>query len=184
MKWTEIVSLGISGSAAIFTLIIFLIRKKLERNQIINELVKEYSTTIMGIAVERLWKLFKKECNNDEKILIEKYIEIKQRDDLKNVSGDKKDYFLHFQRRRVSKFYQRMAYYYNAKVLKKKDINSNWKKGDLRIIPKIIFPIETEAMSRLNVKEGTPQSEIDENIWNTKIDFLYMLEFYRAFEDC
>ncbi len=136
-----------AAAAAFFALRISIIsNRKTISLQIINELYNEYRSVEMFNAIKELWRFYTEDCKEDEKILIENYIERCK----KERKNDKQENTLNFMRRRVSIYYQIVASYYNNKLLPRR----LWKKIrttiDLNIIVSLLKPLEWKAVSQVN----------------------------------
>ena len=85
-------------------------------------------------------------------------------------------YDVHYQRRMVTFFYQKMAALKYQKIIDQEIINTVWTKGDLSIIDKILIPIMREAMPKIL---GGPIVELDD----MHISFKNMQKLYDEAED-
>lgn len=130
--------------AVFFAYTAWKISKRTFRHQLINDLFKEFRTPEMGVSIKRLHDFYRS-CNEDKKTLIAKYKNeyYKIATDLDNLES------LHNHRRRVSSFFQQVSIlaYKDKKI--KYIIYEVWKKYNLEIIPKILAPIEMEAVRPL-----------------------------------
>ncbi len=167
---SDIGTLIVATIAVGFSIGAWSLSKRTYRNQIINDLHKEYASNEIGSALQRIWDL-KRECDKEAKdtilhvspemknhwyitgndkesdtekystqLLIHKYVKIYKKE-RKKIDIEKT---LHFQRRRISIFYQNISAiavkdrYYRAFLWQ------TWKLGDFNTI-KILEPLEMIA---------------------------------------
>jgi hypothetical protein len=155
----------ISASAAIIAaLVTYSLYRITKRNliyQVLVNLQMEYRSPEMQYAIMRLWDFYK-ECNKDEETLMKKYG--KKYDDEKNWLKKQKEKpiealktTLDHQRRLVSQFYGHLAALYTNKIIPPDVIFATWSEKDLRIIPKIIIPMENKLLEILHKDSREPQ---------------------------
>ena len=177
--FTQYVGAVAAFSAAVFIFLSFLMAKrsweearetrkdtkKTLEKQTFLDLRREYRSKEMGIAIARLWKLYREDCKEQRKALIDQYF--------KESKGDQKFQMdcIHNQRRMVSQFYQELENLLRHKIVNKKLVLTYWTAGDLEIIPNIIEPIETVAIPKLMGNDPTPKSKWPE--WITNLLDLY-----------
>jgi hypothetical protein len=134
--------------AFIVSIFAWLLSKRLYRNQIINELYKQYGSTEMGISLNKIWEL-KRECDKEAKNvesisnakMVEKYCK-KYIEEIAVIEES-----LHFHRRRVSIFYQNIASIADNDRYYKKFLKQVWKLGDFNTI-KVLEPLEMIAVPK------------------------------------
>jgi hypothetical protein len=121
-------------------------RRNLKR-EIVNDLFKEYSSEDMGAAIHALHEAFRtstgKKTNDD----------IGWEDKRKWIDHYKAlysagDYTLHYQRRMVSSFYQRIAFSAKGRFVKR-TVLEMWGQKDHPFVLNLLMPIETIAMPEL-----------------------------------
>ncbi|NIN52867.1 MAG: hypothetical protein GTN80_07255 [Nitrososphaeria archaeon] len=132
-------------------------------HHILEDIQKEYRSPRMLLAVKSLWDFYrkygedkpedefvgeyKKRCDKDDKwVLFQK----------KNKRFEFVEATLHNQRRLVSHFYQHLAVLKEKKILPEDLIYSKWSEADLRIIPKILFPIENYLRAKIHEPKLEP----------------------------
>jgi len=113
--WQSLITVVISGVIIFFA---YKIPRRVLTNQIFSNLLKEYRSDRMGVAVKKLWEFFEHTCNGDRnkietfiEIIVNEYKRI-YREEIE--SGKKKTLkdlqnTLHFHRRIVSQYYQQLA---------------------------------------------------------------------------
>lgn len=126
------------------------------------KLLSDYRSKDMGNYVEKLWTVYRNECNEDESELVNFYIR-----DFYSNAREKRE--IHFERRMVSHYFQHMAILNKKRTLKTHIIKLMFQQNGLEIIPKIILPIEINALPYCTNKKYTKRIPT-----NLKI----MLEFY------
>jgi len=137
--------------------------KKVVVNQTLLELGNDYRSPQMGYAIKQLWDYYRK---YGEENFVREYEKIRKDEDNwvssldKNKRSQAVQNTLHFQRRLVSQFYQHLANLYVNKRLPKNAIYEKWLEADLRIIPKILVPIENKLRGVLH---KPPVGPLDEN---------------------
>jgi hypothetical protein len=150
--------------AGIFAYHAWSISKGQLKNQIVSELLKEYRSPEMGMAIRRLYEEFHT-CQENQEQLIERYQSV-YRNERDNLNG------LHYQRRKVSIFYQHISTLITNGIIGNTIFYSLWTKDDLKIIPDILIPIETKAIP-LSV------GKIEISPWNMPRAFTSMLDLYK-----
>lgn len=135
-----------TGVSALFIYKAWRTSKEILKNQVFADLIKEYCSTGVGIAIRELWEFYRDKCHEKKDLLVENYVFEAKR----NKTNDSN---IHYRRRIVSTFYQRMAVLRTNGVLSMPIIGSFWEKGDLEIIPKVLIPIETIAIPILIKKK-------------------------------
>jgi hypothetical protein len=135
---SDIVMALTAALAVAFSVRAWFLSKITFKHQILNDLFREYRSPEMGLVIRRMHELYAS-CSSDENKLIKKYV--KAYTDEK----DKKE-SIHFQRRRISGFYQQIAALSDKDARYRKIVYAMWNKKDLEIIPKILIPIETKAI--------------------------------------
>ena len=167
MNIVAIVGAAATVSVAVVTIFSWITSNRRTRSNVFLELQKEYGSPEMGIAIRSVWEFYEKHQKDDFiKAYADQYPLNQYRHDA-----------IHYQRRQVSHFYSKMAALrYVHKILRKKDIGSIWSKGDLRIIPKVLIPIETKALPRALRKSETKLDKLH-------ISFKNMQRLYDEAED-
>jgi len=148
MTWPIIIALmtvAVALVSSIFAARAWMTAQKALMLQLLLDVLKDYRSSEMMIAVESLWNFYKKHgkhrfteeyerLRNEERDWLQK---MPKHDRAKYAQGT-----LHYQRRLVSQFYQCLADIYVLRIVPEKLIYMQWSKSDLEIIPKIIIPLE------------------------------------------
>ena len=137
----SVISLTVALSSAIIAVFAFRFSKRQLAHNAYFNLQSEYGSPEMSFAIRRLYNLYNECKNKSSKIDTEYMIKYKEERSHQNIDEEKDT--LHFQRRLVTEFYQKMAVFYVCKIIPEYLIYKGWKKKDLRkIILEIIIPIE------------------------------------------
>jgi hypothetical protein len=134
-----VMALGAVG-AFLFAVRAWVISKHTLRHQVLDSFFREYRSHSMGVAVQKMYDLMR-DSGNDTTKLVDNYVRAYENDKYSEEN-------LHYKRRMVSAFYQQVAAFVEKDRMLKKLVYSIWRKGDLRIIPRILIPIETIAISK------------------------------------
>jgi len=145
--------------------------RRILTNQIFSELLKEYRSDRMGVAVKKLWEFFEHTCNgdldrietftetivNEYKRIYHEEIESGNNKTLQDIQNT-----LHFHRRIVSQYYQQLARlcFYGQIRLTKRRIRKSLAVSEFKIIG-ILFPIEVIAIPQLLNRTEPSQKIID-----------------------
>lgn len=165
---SQVISILAAATAAFFLFLTFIVSlvthrqtKETMQLQTFLHLREEYRSKEVGIAISRLWELYRDECKETKCFLITHYVT--------QSMGIKKRmlWSIHNQRRMVSQLYQELENLLRKNTITEELIFSYWSWGDLRIIPEIIDPIETNAIPIL--LEGKEHEESADWINNLKI---------------
>ena len=164
-----LVAQGITIIIILLTLVVYYFQlhtmRKTMLHQVIRDILMEYRSAEMMIAVQSLWTFYRKHPNN----FVEVYVRTKEQDEQSNAllpipqRIEAERFTLHYFRRLVSQYYAMLAVLYTNNIFPKDILYSYWSEGDLRIIPNILIPIEKKlaemfgtsvendlALSRLN----------------------------------
>ncbi len=153
--------------------------KKVRTYQFLSDIISNYSSKEMLLAVQILWDLYKKmatqlgydpkkdlNCREKSKldnVLWREYNKIRKADedkiDYRNLkeSEIQVETTLHYYRRIVSNFYELLAAMHDKDVIEKETIFLLWNKETLKIIPKIIIPIEERLFTDLYPRACLPE---------------------------
>lgn len=112
----------------------------------------EYRSADMLYAVKTLWDFYETHGPSN---LGQKYLEEYSKDNawvadlpkLQHIQAEAST--LHCQRRIVSHFFEKVARLYLSDVVPRKTIYAIWPENDLRIIPKILIPMELAFAEKL-----------------------------------
>lgn len=126
----------------------------------LSELMREYAKPGMSAAVKDLWGFFEDQNSDPEKL----------KATFAQMLKDSSDENLSTERRRVSHFYQRMAALYCAGLLPKKVLFHLWYEESLRIIPKIIVPLEEALYVHNHGREPTDEFDFLRRLYNDSVD--------------
>jgi len=166
------IALIVSAVVALFS---YLIGNKIVRRQTLMDLLKEYRSLEMGLAVQRMWDFYRNTCDKDKESLIEEYKKEYKKSEKKleepKLNIEQMRNSLHYQRRIVSNFYGHLAILFSNKALDENLVFEIWPKDTLKIIPKILVPIETKALPELFGKKERFSETIK-----------YMLDLYKKSE--
>ena len=126
--------------------------------QVLADVLMEYRSAEMLHGVRALWDFYRKHTDD----LVDAYQAQLQQDSttIANLPPDKtldaEKATLHFKRRLVSQFYQLLAGLYELNVIPKHILYTYWSEGDLRIIPKILMPLEISLAKTLSNPSDSP----------------------------
>lgn len=126
--------------------------------QVLADVLMEYRSAEMLHGVRALWDFYRKHMDD----LVDAYQAQFQQDSttIANLPPDKtldaEKATLHFKRRLVSQFYQLLAGLYELNVIPKHILYTYWSEGDLRIIPKILMPLEISLAMTLRNPSDSP----------------------------
>ncbi len=132
-------------STGFFIFLTWRTSRKIFIHQTLANLEKEYRSPEMGFSIDELWKKYH-EVSKNTKLMVKNYI--KEWDKGGGGTIDDLNNNWHLQRRRVSQFYHSLGNLYTSGVLPPELIFSKWSKGDLKIIPDILIPIEDAIRER------------------------------------
>ena len=128
--------------------------------QVLADVLMEYRSAEMLHGVRALWDFYRKHTDD----LVDAYQAQLQQDSttIANLPPDKtldaEKATLHFKRRLVSQFYQLLAGLYELNVIPKHILYTYWSEGDLRIIPKILMPLEISLAKTLKALSNPSDS--------------------------
>ncbi len=106
-----------------------------------SELWKEYQSPEMLKALRRLHDFYD-ECGHSEDNLVSAYKRL-------YWSVHSEGPTLHYYRRYVSHFFQKAASLIAQGLLDQRAFYGSWNRGDLRIIPEVLIPVEARALPAL-----------------------------------
>jgi len=119
-------------------------------HQVLLHVIMEYRSAEMCLAVRTLWKL--RRANPQDEELVQAYEKISA-DDQTRIDElpasrrlEEERSSLHCQRRHVAHFYYFLAGLYERKIVPAEELFSHWTEVDLRIIPRILIPIEKHLL--------------------------------------
>ena len=118
--------------------------KRLHRQQaakaLLNTFLVEYRSPQMGRAIAGLWDLYRLARRNPRE-LVRLYIKLYKKD---------RNHAFHFEvRRRVSVFFQQLAFFGEQEENAREEIYRYWSKSNLELIPRILLPLETFAVPEI-----------------------------------
>ena len=137
------------------------VSRKMFIYQVLASVQHDYRSPEMLHAVDSLWQLYR-DSNQDENTLVEKYntIRIEQMSWVQSQAKEKEiecvQATLHCQRRTITSFYQHLASLYIYNLISGKIIYRTWGEKTLRIIPKILVPIENSIRKEISGPESVP----------------------------
>lgn len=165
--------------------------EKVKTYQFLTDMISNYSSAEMLLAVQILWDLYKKmaerlgydpkkdlNCFEKSKLddaLWDEYFKIYEQDKGKIdyqkelvKSAAQKETTLHHYRRIVGRFYELLAGIHEENVIPEDTIFRYWNKDNLSIIPKIILPIEKSLFKYLYPRsKGEPEIfDLMEKLYN------------------
>jgi hypothetical protein len=137
-----------SLSGPIFAFFIYNMHKKSLRNLSMFNIIETYRSAEMYLAIKMLWQLYR-ECGENQKQLIEKYLEIintdaekiKEIDDIAKNREYQLNSLDHY-RRMVTQYFDYMAFCFGKNIIQKNYIKELWRKTSLEIIPNILVPLD------------------------------------------
>ena len=152
-------ALIISIVAVVFAGFLWWNARQTRRHHVIGELRKDYLSPQMFYAVKTVWE-FHDKCEKDKSDFVEEYMKrfdedkrrISSLDEQKRLKAEHST--LHYQRRLVSHFYQYVATLRAHGILPKDIVFGIWAEKDLRIIPKVIIPIEIRLKKEIKTSEA------------------------------
>lgn len=139
------VSLVIALASAAFAGYTWHVTRQATLLQALTAIQMEYRSPEMLDAVSTMWRFFRANGRNG---LLPAYDAAFEADMKAVAAADPRERLeilkttLHYKRRLVSTFYVLLAELYTARVYPRKQLFTAWSKGDLRIIPDILLPIE------------------------------------------
>lgn len=140
-NWGLTLTLFISLAVLIIVFFIF-------RRQIYSDLLKEYRSTEMGVAVKKLFD-FIDSCEERHIKIVDEYLRIFHDDEEKGLSSQQWQGTLHFSRRKVTQFYQQVAalnfIWFRRRIL------YTLSSGDIKLVPAILA-LDLIAMPYILVK--------------------------------
>jgi hypothetical protein len=114
--------------------------RKQRKREFLSEYLREYRSPGMGQAIAELWDFYRHN-DGDTRRMSDAYFTEYQNDP---------DRRFHFKvRRRVSAFYQEMAFLAERDKDVQEILYQVWIEGDLRIIRDVLLPLELEAVPRV-----------------------------------
>ena len=125
--------------------LVWIIPKQIFKKQILSELLREYRSTEMGIAINRLWN-FAQYCLENDIRADEGYKRIYDSEKIKMKDVQHGQNTLHMCRRKVSQFYQQLSTLNRGRL--KRFILKNFSTGDFRLI-RIVYTIERYGMGKI-----------------------------------
>ncbi|MGO9410013.1 MAG: hypothetical protein ACLQCB_04590 [Spirochaetia bacterium] len=130
--------------------------KRLRRQQAARTLIvaylAEYRSPQMGRAIASLWDLYRLARRNPRE-LVRLYIRLYKKD---------RNHAFHFEvRRRVSVFFQHLAFLVEQEESVREETYRYWTKSNLELIPKVLLPLETFAVPE--ILSGYRSEESKEN---------------------
>lgn len=137
-------------------------REKARIHQALADLLFEYRSAQMLLAIHTLWSFYDEHKEN----LRDAYNDIRHKEEseisklVPELRLEREKTTLHYQRRVVGEFYSLLAGLYELQIIPAKILYSYWNKSDLRIIPLIIIPIGRALSKEL----GTISDEEHMNI--------------------
>ena len=167
-SWGTLIIIFISSGALFLA---WRIPKLIFKRQVIAQLLQEYRSTEMGVAVKRVWD-FAEQCHVHNKKIDVEY-KRKYEEDKKHYSTVQEwENTLHFARRKISQFYQQLATL-GFPIIRKVFLE-NFSPGDLRII-RIVFAIERRALTDPKIVPEFGEDKINK-IWPKKTEEIPKLE--------
>jgi hypothetical protein len=149
-------------------------RRALKR-EIVNDLFREYSREEMWQAVNLLHQSFKDATG---KRAGDASVDGKDKRKWINYYKDnytKNHHKLHLARRRVSFFYQRIAFWTKGRYMTKV-VQEFWSKDDQPIVINVLLPIETVAMHEIFYNENYPNGV---QVWNYNYPMWKLWSFWK-----
>ena len=161
-------------------------------HQVLLNVQKEYRTVEMDYAIHTLWNFYRKECNENEKTLKDKYEKIynyelehleelgKKAKKQKNPTEiiEYKKVTFDTQRRLVSHFYYHLEDIYKKGILPKDIVFDFWSHDTLMIIPYILIHLNDklkEIIKGKEIKEYVPhkfdKTDRAMKLYNDSIDY-------------
>jgi|GEM_PF-2008183 len=127
-------------------------------------LMEDYGKCEMREAVDTLWEFFKSqgEDSNRAKVEFARMLDEPRADGKPSADCDTLDRA----RRVVSHFYQRMAALHAGGLLPEQVLYNVWSNRDLRIIPKVIVPLEEALYVRIHARELTNEFDYLRRLYN------------------
>jgi len=113
-------------------------------HQVLRDILMEYRSAEMLVAVRTLWTFYREHTQD----FVQEYEETRKKDEksIAELSASQRleaeRSTLHYLRRLVSQYYAFLGGLYELKIIPKNILYTYWSEGDLRIIPKILIPIE------------------------------------------
>jgi len=158
-----LISLGL-----FFTILTLKSSEKSRKYQVLSDILRDYRSDDMGIAVGMLWDLYKRNDENEKRTIEAYWKEVKI--GLKKINNSSK---LHLNRRKVAHFYSMLAEFHARKFVPEKVLFKHWVKKDLDIIPGILIPISRE----IKLEEGRyAKEDLDNNP--------PLVQMQKLYEDC
>ncbi len=177
LSWNEWGVLGTWATAAIaavaigFSVEAWIVSKRTLKHSIVESLYKEYGTTEMAESVLNLQTTFRESTQNKDRVDLTEEDQRKFLNDYKEQYKSDPKKTLHWHRRRVSVFYQRMAFLCEKDRYLTRLCKSMWGMDDLDIVRKIIIPIETVALPEL----------LGGKVCKNESDYVYSMEILLEF---
>jgi len=140
--WYPLITIAIILGSA---LLVWFIPERIFKKQILSELLREYRSTEMGIAINRLWS-FAQYCLENDIRVDEGYNRIYNSEKIKMLDIQQGQNTLHMCRRKVSQFYQQLSTLNRGRL--KKFILRNFSTGDFRLI-RIVYTIERYGLEKI-----------------------------------
>jgi len=148
------ITLGLVILTIVTLIVIIIIPKLIFKNQVFSDLLNEYRSASMGIAIKHVWDFFRDDCKRKVENVVKEYQRIRLIDDVINTNEEERRNSLHYHRRLVSQYYRHLAMFLFGRFprIRERKIKSFFVKGDFEIL-QIIVPIEESF-----VKNDTPGS--------------------------
>jgi len=150
MIWLSVISLVVAGVSALFAGFTWFVAKKSLSYNALAEIMRDYAEDRFHEDATTLWNFYREECGENGDTL---------RRQFKQFLDQHKRAEINIARRRVSHFYHRVAALHVGGVLSGKALYTHWTNRDLRIIPKIIIPLEEVLYKRLHGEMPSGQFE-------------------------
>jgi hypothetical protein len=151
------VVLGVLAIIAVVVALRFLKQTRAARTfAMFNDLWKEYQSPEMLKALRRLHDFYD-ECGHNEDNLVSAYKRL-------YWSVHSEGPTLHYYRRYVSHFFQKAASLIAQGLLDSRTFYGSWNRGDLRVIPEILVPVESRALPSLWGEAEFPKDAIPKRL--------------------
>jgi hypothetical protein len=130
-------------------------QSKLDSLHVLIEVLNDYRSAELMLAIVTLWRFRAK--HGDQ--FVQAYLEIWQQDNERIAQLPEEEQLvvmcstLHYRRRVVKEFYNKLAGLYELKVLPREVIYTYWSAAELRIIPEILIPIEMAVARELRTEK-------------------------------
>jgi len=130
-------------------ILVWIIPRRVFKNQVFSDLLNEYRSTSMGIAIKHVWDFYRNNCKGKITKVAYEYNRLKNIDEAINTNEEEWRNSLHYHRRIVSHFYRHLAMFRFGRFpkIRERKIKSFFTKGDLEIL-KIIILIEESFVKK------------------------------------